>query len=77
MRTSISVDESTRDRVNRLAEQRKATVEDTINYLLDELWRSRCIDQADRLRETDPEAWSREMAAARYLDYRLSPGRAA
>lgn len=75
-RTSISVSTKTRDRLNVLANQREATVEETINFLIDELWKIRCIDQADKLREDDFPAWSQDIASVRFMDFQLTPDEA-
>jgi hypothetical protein len=55
--TTIRVAVTTRDRLNHLANQREKSVDDTINWLMDELWKARCIDQADAWREDNTGEW--------------------
>lgn len=72
--TSIRVSTSNRDRLNDLAADRSANVDDTIRYLLDEDWKRRCIADSDRLREQDPAGWREYMSDAEAWNVTLADG---
>lgn len=72
--TTIRVSTATRDRLNALATAGLgATAGDVVEALLDQHWQNRCIEQADRRREEDPDQWRRDMFQARQLERLLNP----
>ncbi len=76
--TTIRVSREIRDRLNLLSSQRDdASLEQTIEFLIDELWKSRCVEQADHLREADPSGWQAGLAKASRTDRYLHPEKAA
>jgi hypothetical protein len=62
----LRVSEQTRDRVMQVAARdfAGATVEDTLNRLLDEHWEAQAIAAMDHFRASDPEGWSDYLAEA-------------
>ncbi len=76
--TTIRVSREIRDRLSLLSNQRDdSSLEVTIEFLMDELWKARCVEQADHLREVDASAWQAEMAQSSRIDRYLFPEKAA
>lgn len=50
-----------------------ATVEETLNRLLDEHWEARAVAAMDDFRATDPEGWSEYLAEADRWDRAQTP----
>lgn len=73
--TTIRVKVKTRDQLLSLAAQQLGggSHDDAIQFLLDEHWRSQCIEQADRMREENPRGWRAELAASNVMDQKWTP----
>lgn len=72
--TTLRVKTTTRDRLLAIASAdfKGVSADDAIQKLLDEHWKLGCIEDWDRLRAENPDAWDQQLADNRAWD-RLSP----